>query len=175
LSKPERNAPGDGGAGDAAPAGGCLDAACSAAGGVCAADGFCLIQATDPLATPRCPSGMRCSVECTGDGCESGVDCAGATECRVRCDGDNACSKEGVDCGTAATCTVFCVGANACKESKSQEHSVECRDAQCTVTCVGDNACDRGVGVGSGTCTAHCCDGGCKGGVDGCGTDALCS
>jgi hypothetical protein len=166
FSKPPREAPLD------ADGGGCVNASCAAAHGICEADDVCHITTSAKPETPRCPSGMKCNVTCTADGCENGVDCAAATECTVRCEGNNACNKQGVDCGSAARCDVACIGDNACQRGLAG--SVQCHASMCSVTCDGATACENGVSTEGGTCIAHCCGGGCAGGTDTCQRDAIC-
>ena len=152
----------------------CVDATCTAAGGVCdQVEDQCVIDQNNQSKV-TCPTGMKCRVVCNVlDACRDGVDCSGATECTVRCTAGNTCRLGGVDCGQASVCNVTCIGNSACEQGATV--AVDCRTSTCTVTCSGSNACMGGIGVDPpGTCTSHCCNGACQEGFDTCVNDAVC-
>ncbi len=123
-------------------------------GGTCRPDGFCEIMGSNSTAPQQCPANIKCRVVCDGR-CRGGVDCGDASECDVRCNGEDSCKDGTVDCGNAAVCRVDCEGDNACQGS--QFPAVDCRDSQCVVECDGSAACQKGVRSTGGSCTAACC------------------
>ncbi len=151
----------------------CVPAGCLAAGGSCIGT-TCVIVATGATRV-NCPPGMGCQVRCeTAGSCEQGVSCGTASSCDVRCIGAGACRSGGVDCSGAELCDVRCEGTAAC-EHGSASTSVNCRRSTCSVTCTGTDACEDGIAASTGgTCTAHCCNGGCAGGTATCTTDNVC-
>jgi hypothetical protein len=87
--------------------------------------------------------------------CKGGVDCGGAVECDVHCDGRDTCKDGRIDCGSADVCTIDCEGDAACQGASFP--AVDCRDSTCRVECEGRAACQKGVRSTGGSCTAACC------------------
>lgn len=117
-------------------------------GGTCV-DGVCTLTCAASECTTApvvCPDGVPCAVECGQNACTHGVDCAGATACKVTCSGSGSCTGEKVRC-SGSTCSVTCSGSNSCN------HGVDCDGGTCDVQCTGTVSC-RGEAV---TCNADVC------------------
>lgn len=109
------------------------DARCAAAGGTCTADVCTFTCPGGPACDKdiRCPSGMACSVTCSGRGACRGVVCLDTTSCTISCDGDDACGGT-VGCG-GAQCTITCTN-RGCKID-----DVRCCAKSCLVNGIAGN------------------------------------
>ena len=118
-------------------AGTCIHAPCAAAGGTCTG-AVCQIVSTSENVV-QCPAGMPCRLVCDGYRfCRDGARCGGATWCDVACIGYRAC-QDGVDCG-ASECVVRCNGEEACEVGITASGA-------CTSHCCGIDACLGGTGT----------------------------
>ncbi|HUJ57829.1 MAG TPA: hypothetical protein VLX92_05040 [Kofleriaceae bacterium] len=85
--------------------------------------------------TFECPSGMACTVDCTGNSACGSIHCQDAASCSVICTGDSACGN--ITCGQngSGSCSVMCIGNSACG-------NVTCDNAcGCDVQCDVSSAC----------------------------------
>ncbi|AKV02106.1 Tryptophan synthase alpha chain [Labilithrix luteola] len=149
-----RPGPGDSGVDDAS-----LDvnpASCAdhCDGGTCV-DGVCTLTCAANQCTTApvvCPDGIPCAVECGQNACSHGVDCAGATACKVTCSGSSSCTGEKVRC-SGSTCSITCSGNNSCN------HGVDCDAGTCDVQCTGSTSCrGEAVNCNGDVCSIVCGD-----------------
>jgi len=107
----------------------CKTTADCASGRTCS-DGYCIEQSSsgcpahcatcDTTTTPKtcivsdtggddftCPSGYKCLVNCTANGCGD-ITCASDSQCNILCNGDSACGS--IQCSNACACDVTCNG-----------------------------------------------------------------
>ena len=143
-AEPADTGAGDGGLdalADAPPADAPNDAPCpSVCNGGCDLGG-CHVTCTtaSPCTSVVCPSGMGCTVACTGNGaCANGVDCTQATACNVTCDNTAMPGNPGT-CGSIAcaglACGVTCSGGKTCQDN------VTCDAGTCVLGCNGQHSC----------------------------------
>ncbi len=146
-------------------------AKCTMEGGACEGDGGqqCSVYCgtSNPCEAVRCPDGIPCYVDCTGqNACAGGVDCADASSCTVICAGGGNCGA--ITCG-GQDCQVYCLATGACPGpivcqasnscavtcggTSSCAGNIRCTGLTCDVTCSGAGACEGGECCEAGSCS----------------------